>query len=398
MRALVLAVSFAAILGAQEPGAQTTGAQDAAPKVDFHAQIAPLLVQRCIECHGPDKDKGDLRLDTRAFALPDDDSTIVRGKPDESEFIHRIELPAGDEDIMPAKGEPLTAAQQALLRRWVAEGAEWPADGDAKIAELIAARTIPKLTFELPALEAGEDAAIEAAITALRARGAVVQRVAADTEAIDVNLSLQREKIRDADVRLLLPLGKRLVWLDLSRTALTDEGAAQLARLTELRRLVVANTKLSDAAFPGLAALARLEVVNAYGTGLGDAGLRALAQAPALRRVYAWQTQVTKAAAEALRAANGRLEIDLGDYAETRLAAARQEIAEREAKQAAEKTARQDAPAKDAPVNDACPVSGAAIDAGVTVLFEGRRVAFCCEKCKAKFEKDPKAFAGKLPK
>ncbi|MCA9125416.1 MAG: hypothetical protein KDB11_34870, partial [Planctomycetales bacterium] len=125
-------------------------------KIDFDKQIAPLLVSRCIECHGPDKDKGDLRLDQKAFALPEEDSTIVPGKPDESEFVHRIELPAGDDDIMPAKGEPLTEAQRKLLRQWVAEGAEWPENGDKAIAALLDAKAIPKIKFELPELQAGE--------------------------------------------------------------------------------------------------------------------------------------------------------------------------------------------------------------------------------------------------
>ncbi|MCA8966290.1 MAG: hypothetical protein KDC48_15520, partial [Planctomycetes bacterium] len=208
-------------------------------KIDFDKQIAPLLVSRCIECHGPDKDKGDLRLDQKAFALPEEDSTIVPGKPDESEFVHRIELPAGDDDIMPAKGEPLTEAQRKLLRQWVAEGAEWPENGDKAIAALLEAKSIPKIKFELPELQAGEQAEIERTIAALRARGAVVQQVAADTEAIDVNFSLLRDKVGDAEARLLLPLAKRLVWLDLSRTALTDEGAAHLGeRFVQMRKRV----------------------------------------------------------------------------------------------------------------------------------------------------------------
>lgn len=363
-------------------------------KVDFDKQIAPLLVARCIECHGPDKDKGDLRLDTRAFARGDEESTIVPGKPDESEFIHRIELPAGDDDIMPNKGEPLSEAQRKLLRQWVAEGADWPEGGDKAIAALLEAKSIPKITFVLPALEGGEAAQIDKTIAALRARGAVVQQVAADTEAIDVNFSLQRDKVGDAEVRLLLPLGKRLVWLDLSRTAVTDEAAAHLSKLTELRRLALANTKLGDEAFVALAELPKLEVVNAYGTGLSDAGLAKLAASASLQKVYAWQSKVSKEGAAAARAANAKLVLDLGDYAEARLAAAQQEIEAREAKKKADSESKnKDVQTKDGgPVNETCPVAGKAVDAAFFVDFEGKRIGFCCGKCKAAFEKDPAKF------
>ena len=132
---------------------------------------------------------------------------------------------------MPEKGEPLTAAQQDLLKRWVAEGAEWPAAGDQAIAEALAAMELPKITFELPAVDDDGAAAIAGAVAALREKGAVVQRVAADTEAIDVNLSLLRDKIGDADLALLEPLAPRLVWLNISRTAITDQCARHLERL-----------------------------------------------------------------------------------------------------------------------------------------------------------------------
>src|SRR5687767_2652984 len=118
--------------------------------------MAPLLIEHCIGCHGPDEQKGDLRLDTKehAFAAREEDvHTIVPGKPDGSELVRRIGLPADDDDVMPAKGGLLTKEQQELVRRWVGEGADWPAGGDAFVARELAARVLPKTTFELPAID-----------------------------------------------------------------------------------------------------------------------------------------------------------------------------------------------------------------------------------------------------
>ena len=58
-------------------------------KVDFEKQIAPILISRCIECHGPKEQKGDLRLDARAFAFGDDEDywSIIPKKPGDSELI-----------------------------------------------------------------------------------------------------------------------------------------------------------------------------------------------------------------------------------------------------------------------------------------------------------------------
>ncbi len=86
----------------------------------------PILQRSCLECHGPRKQEGDLRLDRRADFLA---SGVVSGEaPEDSELIRRVALPHGHEEIMPAIGEPLAKDQIETLRRWVVQGAVWPKD------------------------------------------------------------------------------------------------------------------------------------------------------------------------------------------------------------------------------------------------------------------------------
>lgn len=390
MHHLVLAwpLLLAVAVAAQDPAPVVPPAAGQAPaaKVDFVNQVAPILVQRCIECHGPKEQKGDLRLDARSHAFPEGDEaawSVVAGKPDDSELIRRIGLPVADDEVMPNKGEPLTKPQQDLLRQWVAEGAVWPAAGDEAIAKALAAMVVPKITFELPEVSAEQQAAIDQAMAALRAKGAVVQLVAADTRAVDVNLSLLRDQVGDAELALLEPLAPVLVWLNLSRTKISDAGLRSLLRLGQLRRLHVAGTGLGDGPFKALTALRELEYLNAVGCNLDDAGLQALAELPKLQKVYAWQSKVTKAGKLGVNERRPALQVDLGDYVEERLAAAQQEIAAREA--------------RNQPVNTTCPVADKPIDPAITVLHDGKRIAFCCGKCKAAFEKDPAKYLAKLP-
>jgi hypothetical protein len=94
-------------------------------KVDYNFQIRPLLADRCFACHGPDekKRKADLRLDTPDGAR--EAGVIEPGRPDQSELIRRIT--ATDESRMPPRKAKVTLspAEIDLLRRWVAEGAEY---------------------------------------------------------------------------------------------------------------------------------------------------------------------------------------------------------------------------------------------------------------------------------
>jgi mono/diheme cytochrome c family protein len=104
------------------------GAAAEQTKVDFGRDIQPIFIKRCFECHGPDKQKGGLRLDRKEDALKGGKSGkpfVVAGKSTESELIHRVTTEDAD-DVMPAKGERLTPDQINALRAWIERGAIWP--------------------------------------------------------------------------------------------------------------------------------------------------------------------------------------------------------------------------------------------------------------------------------
>jgi mono/diheme cytochrome c family protein len=116
-RPLLLLASLAPLTGAAE-------------KLDFNRDIRPILAGKCYACHGPDDDKREagLRLDTREGATADlgGYKAIVPGNPDASETWKRI-ITEDPHDVMPPPSSPkqLTATERELLRRWIAEGAEY---------------------------------------------------------------------------------------------------------------------------------------------------------------------------------------------------------------------------------------------------------------------------------
>ncbi|HEY2158479.1 MAG TPA: DUF1549 domain-containing protein, partial [Isosphaeraceae bacterium] len=108
-------------------------AADAPPRrLDFDRDVRPVLAEHCFPCHGPDagKRKANFRLDTKqgAFAERDGRSPIIPGKPDESELALRVGSDDPD-DMMPPpvhrQRKQFGAGDAELLRRWVAEGAEY---------------------------------------------------------------------------------------------------------------------------------------------------------------------------------------------------------------------------------------------------------------------------------
>jgi uncharacterized protein DUF1553/uncharacterized protein DUF1549/concanavalin A-like lectin/glucanase superfamily protein/cytochrome c len=97
-----------------------------AEKLQYNRDIRPILAENCFACHGPDSAarKADLRLDRREVAI--DFGSIVPGKPAESELVNRIEA-SDPKELMPPPEvhKTLSVQQKALLRQWIAEGAEY---------------------------------------------------------------------------------------------------------------------------------------------------------------------------------------------------------------------------------------------------------------------------------
>jgi hypothetical protein len=94
--------------------------------VDFSRDILPILSGKCFTCHGSvtAQRKGKLRLDLRDVAIQR--MAIVPGNPAASELIARIFSNDPDELMPPPNTRrTLKDAEKQLLKRWIAEGAEY---------------------------------------------------------------------------------------------------------------------------------------------------------------------------------------------------------------------------------------------------------------------------------
>ena len=99
--------------------------------VDYERDIKPLLLQKCAACHGALKQNGGLRLDAGELVRNGGDNgpVVQPGQVSSSLLIERVT--AADSDIrMPpeGQGERLSEAQVDLLKAWIDQGANSPAD------------------------------------------------------------------------------------------------------------------------------------------------------------------------------------------------------------------------------------------------------------------------------
>lgn len=346
--------------------------------IDFDKEIRPILAKSCYECHGPEKQKGDLRLDTKEGFLVED-YILVPKKADESELYVRISLPADHDDIMPPKGDPLSKDQQELIKKWIEEGGsfgDWTVDAEAAAG----AKKV-----ELPKVDPADPKAIEELVKL----GALAMPLAKDTNLLNVDFRAVAENIGDSHLAKLQPIAEQIAWLNLGRTKITDDGLEQLEDMKHLSRLHLENTAITDDGVAHLKALESLEYLNLYGTKVTDTTLRHLKRLKNLRKVYVWQTAVTEQKAKELMEDMDQLEVNTGWKAPP-------PSEKKEEEKKAETATVADAKAGSKPVNGKCPVSGKDIDAEKLVAYKGNVIAFCCDMCKGKFEADPEKFIAKV--
>ena len=105
-------------------------------KVNFVKEILPIFKKHCVECHGPDKQKSDYRIDVKAWAFKGGEmgEAIIPGKSAESPLVHFISG-LDEEVIMPPKGDSLGDKKVGLIRAWIDQGADWPDDASARVAD-----------------------------------------------------------------------------------------------------------------------------------------------------------------------------------------------------------------------------------------------------------------------
>ena len=96
-------------------------------RVDYSADVKPIINKYCITCHGGVKAKGNFSLLFREEALAKTKSgkpAIVPGNPGASEMIRRLTV-ADPDERMPYHHEPLSKAEIDILRQWIKQGAPW---------------------------------------------------------------------------------------------------------------------------------------------------------------------------------------------------------------------------------------------------------------------------------
>ena len=283
----------------------------------FNNLVVPILESKCTSCHNENKKRGDLILTNQNAILlgGESGSVIEAGNSSISELTRRLRLDFDHEDYMPPDGrKPLPEEHIRILEWWIDEGASF----DTSIGQMEISEEMRSI-FDRMSSQAEEAALAKSippadpnAIAVLSKLGVLVQPISQETNFLQAQFLNVVDTFTDEDLNLLLPLSEQIIWLDLGKTGITNQGLETVGKLTNLTKLHLENTDITDDGLSQLSQLNNLEYLNIYGTSVTDAGLKHLESLQKLRSLYLWQTNVTDEGVTGLLEVNPELYINTG--------------------------------------------------------------------------------------
>ena len=228
----------------------------------YEAGIAPILSQKCVSCHGADKIKGSLQLNTAEYIVKGGKhGDILKGDSNKAALLlERLCLPLSDEKHMPPDGKlQLTANESALISKWVKEGANFKIrlnqlaqnDSLSILSKLALPAATPKFEIKsnLPDLKE------------FNSNYCTVNYLFSGADEVEVNF-FQGSFYNHDNLKRLEKIKDQIVILNMQGMPLKKEDLDLIVQYKNLQKLNLNNTRLDVASLEILKSLPKLKSLS----------------------------------------------------------------------------------------------------------------------------------------
>lgn len=261
-------------------------------KALYTGVIQPILDQKCVSCHNPQKTKGELLMHNYKGIMSggEEGPIISLNKPEESEMLRRIHLPKDEKKHMPPKAKiQLSKAEIKLIEKWISAGAP----ENKTIADLGFSTAL--FTSFFPKDETGiyPDTILrpldKGIIDSLVGMGLQVAPIFKTSSLLKIS-AINTPDFDDQKALALLMALDHIVDLDLGQTQVTDTVFETLEQLKHLTVLKLNRTAILGNGVKKLIPLQYLKQINLVNSKFEGANLEEMYAFPALEKVYLFGT------------------------------------------------------------------------------------------------------------
>ncbi len=283
----------------------------------FAQVVQPILENKCLSCHNPNKVKGGLSLASEEEIVKGGENGAILKPGDvlNSTFISHLLLPTEDKLHMPPKGKTqLTNEEIKLLEYWVVSGGsfnklvnEIPQDDPVQL--ILASYFVPEEPLDIDFVSAQT-------IASLNSNKVSVKQIEADKPYLEVYMG-QQDALQLAEIKGLKKVRKQVYSLDLGGSNIDKAMIKEIAKFENLHRLYLDNTVADDAMIGAIRKLKKLEYLNLYGTNVSRKGVNQVLKIKSLDKLYLWQTKVDAQDLEKLKVDHPNVVINGGAIDDT---------------------------------------------------------------------------------
>ena len=279
----------------------------------YEKAIAPILAQKCVSCHGPDKVKGQLQLQSPELIIKGgkNGSILNSIQNEEAQIIHRIHLPNADEKHMPPDGKlQLTLEELTLLNKWVKAGGNFT----KKISELAKTDSLVILAMAYKATTkgSGDNKNNAPDLKPYNSSYCTVNYLYNGSEEIEVNF-FQGSFYKIEQLKNLEKIKDKIVSLNMQGMPVTKEDFSIILQFTKLKKLNLNYTTLTLNDLLPLKTITSLKNLSICGMEVNQNTLTKFLEKAPFTEINIWTNHSSKKEFEQLSANNKKVKIIIGD-------------------------------------------------------------------------------------
>ena len=279
----------------------------------YEKAIAPILTQKCISCHGPEKMKGQLQLQSPELIVKGGkNGSILNGiQNEEAQILQRIHLPNVDEKHMPPIDKlQLTLEELTLLNKWVKAGGNFT----KKISELAKTDSLAILAmaYKAPTKGSGDNKNNAPDLKQYNSSYLTVNYLFNGSEEIEVNF-FQASFYKKEQLANLVKIKDKIISLNMQGMPVTKEDLAIILQFTKLKKLNLNYTKLNLNDLQPLKTITSLKNLSICGMDVNQNTLTKFLDKAPFTEINIWTNHSSEKEFQQLMANNKKVKIIIGD-------------------------------------------------------------------------------------
>lgn len=278
-----------------------------------------IFEEKCVVCHGQNKQKGELRLDTKeGFLKGGEDGSLLATNGSESLLMKRILLPLDDDDHMPpSEKKQLTPLEISFLSWWIKNGADFDKTlEDLNFPDSLQGFIAPVETKPVNKLVPAKEvsSADPNTLKSLRSMNVLFSPIAINSNYLSVSfMNVLPEDITTA-MEECTKLNQQIVWINLDFQNPDSQAWKQLGSLSNLRKLSAKNSNLDDEIMTYLQLLDSLVYLNLVATNVSSVGFENIKNLQNLESIYLYQTSINHNEFRQIQQLFPKATVDSGNY------------------------------------------------------------------------------------